>query len=126
MSNAFADADLLAAASFDGRVSIPRALAEYRANRDGRVAAMYDFTVSLAALPRRSGLPLLLPALADPTWDGEIAVAEKGPVGLPIPGSCGGFRPAQAVVAMLLSHPEPKGQRGSLGAVPGGQEGFCG
>ena len=41
-----------------------RALGHYRANRDGRAVAMYDFTVSLAALHRRSSLPLLLHALA--------------------------------------------------------------
>jgi 2-polyprenyl-6-methoxyphenol hydroxylase-like FAD-dependent oxidoreductase len=67
MSNAFADADLLAAAitaSFSGRVSLTEALAQYRRNRDRRSVAMYDFTVSLAALPRRSSLPLLLQALA--------------------------------------------------------------
>jgi 2-polyprenyl-6-methoxyphenol hydroxylase-like FAD-dependent oxidoreductase len=67
MSNAFADADLLAAAittGFGGRASLAHALAHYRANRDGRAVAMYDFTVSLAALPRRSSLPLLLQALA--------------------------------------------------------------
>ena len=53
MSNAFADADLLAAAittGFGGRASLAHALGHYRANRDGRAVAMYDFTVSLAAL----------------------------------------------------------------------------
>lgn len=67
MSNAFADADLLAAAittGFDDRASLAQALAHYRASRDRRAVAMYDFTVSLAALPRRSSLPLLLQALA--------------------------------------------------------------
>ena len=67
MSNAFADADLLAAAittGFGGRASLAHALGHYRANRDGRAVAMYDFTVSLAALHRRSSLPLLLHALA--------------------------------------------------------------
>ena len=67
MSNAFADADLLAAAittGFGGRASLAHALGHYRANRDGRAVAMYDFTVSLAALHGRSSLPLLLHALA--------------------------------------------------------------
>jgi 2-polyprenyl-6-methoxyphenol hydroxylase-like FAD-dependent oxidoreductase len=53
ITNAFCDADLLAAAvvdGLDGRRPMPVAMADYWRRRDTAISPMYDFTIGLAAL----------------------------------------------------------------------------